>query len=100
MVNVPEFDLNDPFTLNVESGGLTGTELQDARNKMWRNRCINDTYEPAPHLRSSPPQQGWRREWSIWMTGSPARASGSWKTGRSAAIRSVDMEERHFYREP
>lgn len=47
MVNVPEFDLNDPFTLNVESGGLTGTELQDARNKMWRNRCINDTYEPG-----------------------------------------------------
>ena len=47
MVNVPEFDLNDPFTLNVESGGLTGTELQDARNKMWRNRCINETYEPG-----------------------------------------------------
>lgn len=47
MVNVPEFDLNDQFTLNVESGGLTGTELQDARNKMWRNRCINDTYEPG-----------------------------------------------------
>ena len=47
MVNVPEFDLNDPFTLNVESGGLTGTELQEARNKMWRNRCINDTYEPG-----------------------------------------------------
>lgn len=47
MVNVPEFDLNDPFTLNVESVGLTGTELQDARNKMWRNRCINDTYEPG-----------------------------------------------------
>ena len=47
MVNVPEFDMNDPFTLNVESGGLTGTELQDARNKMWRNRCINDTYEPG-----------------------------------------------------
>ena len=47
MVNVPEFDLNDPFTLNVESGGLTGTELQDARNKMWRNRCINDTYKPG-----------------------------------------------------
>lgn len=47
MVNVPGFDLNDPFTLNVESGGLTGTELQDARNKMWRNRCINDTYEPG-----------------------------------------------------
>lgn len=47
MVNAPEFDLNDPFTLNTDSGGLTGTGLQDARNKMWRNRCINDTYEPG-----------------------------------------------------
>ena len=47
MVNVPEFDLNDPFSLSGESSGLTGAELQDARNKMWRNRCINDTYEPG-----------------------------------------------------
>ena len=47
MVNAPEFDLNDPFTLNSDSSGLAGTELQDARNKMWRNRCINDTYEPG-----------------------------------------------------
>nr|WP_142412132.1 penicillin-binding transpeptidase domain-containing protein [Clostridium sp. Marseille-P7770] len=47
MVNAPEFDLNDPFSLSGESSGLTGTELQDARNKMWRNRCINDTYEPG-----------------------------------------------------
>lgn len=47
MVNAPEFDLNDPFTLNLDGGGLTGTELQDARNRMWRNRCINDTYEPG-----------------------------------------------------
>ena len=47
MVNAPEFDLNDPFSLSRESSGLTGAELQDARNKMWRNRCINDTYEPG-----------------------------------------------------
>lgn len=47
MVNAPEFDLNDPFSLSGESSGLTGAELQDARNKMWRNRCINDTYEPG-----------------------------------------------------
>ena len=47
MVNAPEFDLNAPFSLSGESSGLTGAELQDARNKMWRNRCINDTYEPG-----------------------------------------------------
>lgn len=48
MVNVPEFDLNDPFTLNTgEEGNLTDEEYQDALNQMWRNRCINDTYEPG-----------------------------------------------------
>ncbi|MCI8464535.1 MAG: peptidoglycan glycosyltransferase [Lachnospiraceae bacterium] len=49
MVNVPEFDLNDPFTLNtaVNTEGLSEEELQDLRNQMWRNSCINDTYEPG-----------------------------------------------------
>lgn len=47
MVNVPEFDLNEPFTLNVDSAGMTDKEKQDALNKMWRNDCINDTYEPG-----------------------------------------------------
>ena len=49
MVNVPEFDLNDPFTLNtgVDTEGLSEQELQDLRNRMWRNSCINDTYEPG-----------------------------------------------------
>ena len=49
MVNVPEFDLNDPFTLNtgVDASTLSDEEKQDALNQMWRNRCINDTYEPG-----------------------------------------------------
>ncbi len=49
MVNVPEFDLNDPFTLNtgVDIEGLSEEEKQDALNQMWRNGCINDTYEPG-----------------------------------------------------
>ena len=47
MVNAPEFDLNDPFSLPETTDGLSAKELQDARNKMWRNRCINDTYEPG-----------------------------------------------------
>lgn len=48
-VNVPEFDLNDPFTLNyeVDTSGLSEKEIQDLCNKMWRNACINDTYEPG-----------------------------------------------------
>lgn len=48
MVNEPEFNLNEPFTLNTEiDTELSEEEKQDALNKMWRNQCINDTYEPG-----------------------------------------------------
>lgn len=49
MVNIPEFNLNDPFTLNtgVNQSEMTEEEKQDALNQMWRNGCINDTYEPG-----------------------------------------------------
>ena len=57
MVNVPEFDLNNPYELSEEmllsvTGGdasagdaLTQEEKQNLLNAMWRNGCINDTYE-------------------------------------------------------
>lgn len=48
MVNYPEFNLNEPFTLNYEvEGELTAEEEQNLLNQMWRNPCINDTYEPG-----------------------------------------------------
>lgn len=49
MVNAPEFNLNEPFELNTgqDPDSLSDEELQDALNQMWRNRCINDTYEPG-----------------------------------------------------
>lgn len=71
MVNVPEFNLNDPFTLNTASGleeetegtedpagetegqeagetaAMTEEKKQELLNQMWRNQCINDTYEPG-----------------------------------------------------
>ncbi len=57
MVNVPEFDLNDPFTLitepekesqeSLETAGKQKDNSQDLLNQMWRNQCINDTYEPG-----------------------------------------------------
>lgn len=48
MVNVPEFNLNDPFTLNVEEpAGISEKERQELLNQMWRNPAINDTYEPG-----------------------------------------------------
>ena len=48
-VNVPEFDLNDPFTLNTgeDVSALSQEEEQDLLNQMWRNPCLNDTYEPG-----------------------------------------------------
>ena len=50
-VNVPEFDLNDPFTLNTAEETVAGTDSgsskQDLLNQMWRNPCLNDTYEPG-----------------------------------------------------
>lgn len=48
MVNAPEFDLNAPFTLNYElDENITDEQKQELLNKMWRNGCINDTYEPG-----------------------------------------------------
>jgi stage V sporulation protein D (sporulation-specific penicillin-binding protein) len=64
MVNVPEYNLNDPYTLvdvtdlyvtpieteettETAAETLTEAEKQDALNNMWRNFCINDTYEPG-----------------------------------------------------
>ena len=47
MVSVPEFDCNDPFTLNTEANPETEEQKQDLLNAMWRNPCINDTYEPG-----------------------------------------------------
>lgn len=48
-VNVPEFDLNQPFQLNAEADttGLSQQQKQDLLNQMWRNPCLNDTYEPG-----------------------------------------------------
>lgn len=69
MVNVPEFDLNQPFTLpesesqekaktesqdetetqdeGAAQAPMTEAEKQELLNQMWRNPCINDTYEPG-----------------------------------------------------
>ena len=46
MVNVPEFHLNDPFTL-TEAYAAEGENRQELLNRMWRNPAINDTYEPG-----------------------------------------------------
>lgn len=50
MVNVPEFNLNEPFSLDsvgLDTESVADDEKQDLLNQMWRNSCINDTYEPG-----------------------------------------------------
>ncbi|MGL5677287.1 MAG: penicillin-binding transpeptidase domain-containing protein [Cellulosilyticaceae bacterium] len=52
MANTPDFNLNEPFTINNEElqaiwHTLTPTEKQNELNQMWRNFTINDTYEPG-----------------------------------------------------
>lgn len=49
MVDVPEFDLNNPFQLpdSTEQSEMTEKDRQNALNQMWRNGCISDTYEPG-----------------------------------------------------
>ncbi|MEG1848344.1 MAG: penicillin-binding transpeptidase domain-containing protein, partial [Lachnospiraceae bacterium] len=44
MVDVPEFNLNEPYRLPE---GQIYQSKEDALNRMWRNACINDTYEPG-----------------------------------------------------
>ena len=47
LADVPEYDLNDPFTLPEETGAATQEQQQELLNRMWRNACISDTYEPG-----------------------------------------------------
>ena len=48
-VNVPEFDLNNPFLLpeDIDTSSMTQQQKNDALNRMWRNQSVNDTYEPG-----------------------------------------------------
>lgn len=47
MVNWPEFNLNEPFELPESVFASSEEEKQELLNQMWRNGCINDTYEPG-----------------------------------------------------
>lgn len=47
MTGVPEFNLNDPYTLSEDTKNLTQKEKNEKLNAMWRNGCVSDTYEPG-----------------------------------------------------
>lgn len=46
MVNLPEFDLNDPYKTD-QKVQLSEKGTQDYLNQKWRNHCVSDTYEPG-----------------------------------------------------
>ncbi|MEI3211359.1 MAG: penicillin-binding transpeptidase domain-containing protein [Lachnospiraceae bacterium] len=47
MADVPEFDLNHPYEIGEEYGSVSEEKKQEILNGIWRNGCINDTYEPG-----------------------------------------------------
>lgn len=47
MTSVPEFNLNDPYTIVEDTASLTSKEKMEKLNAMWRNGCVSDTYEPG-----------------------------------------------------
>ena len=89
MVNVPEFNLNDPFTLNVGEEASSEEERQEALNQMWRNGCINDTYEPDLPLRSLQHLPVWKKESWIWRILFSVPGTARWRIGKSGATRSA-----------
>ena len=99
MVTVPEFNLNDPFTLPAGAPPADPDKKQELLNQMWRNPCINDTYEPGSTFKIITAAAGWRRESLRSRTPFPVRASGLWRIGESGATRREDTEGRPSFRD-
>ena len=98
MVNVPEFDLNDPFTLNeeIDTSGMSEKEKQDLLNQMWRNPCLNDTYEPGSTFKIITMSAGLEEKWYPWTINSIVPATEWWKTGESTAATEGDTGPKIF----
>ena len=98
MVNVPEFNLNDPYELNtgVDEETLSDEELQDQLNQMWRTGASMILMSPDLHSRSSPLPPAWRRASCRWTTPSCVPVTALWRTGRSAATKWEGMESETF----
>ena len=101
-VNAPEFDLNDPFTLNTDAdtGTLSQEELLELQNQMWRNACINDTYEPGSTFKIITMSAGLEEgvvapEDTFYCPGYKL-----WRTGGSAAIKGPATGPRLLSRGP
>ena len=98
MVNAPEFNLNDPFTLNTGESmdGMSEQQKQDALNQMWRNQCVNDTYEPGSTFKVFTSSAALMSGTSTIRISFPARDLRSWRTEESAVIKQEDMGGQDF----
>ena len=98
-VNAPEFDLNAPFTLpEGTDAALNDEEKQAMLNQMWRNRSINDTYEPGSIFKvftaSAALEEGVVKEEDTFTV----LDTSLWKTAGSGVRGRLDMDPRRLYR--
>ena len=100
MVNVPEFNLNEPYELNtgVDENSLTDEELQDALNQMWRNRCINDTYEPGSIFKIILPLLVLKKVLFLLKIRFIVRDTGLWRTAESDVTRWEAMGRKPLFK--
>lgn len=84
MANYPTFDLNEPFTINDSElakawDTFTAEEKNDYLNRMWRNKAINDTYEPGSTFKIVTASAG--LEEGVITPDSPFTCTGSMTVG-------------------
>lgn len=100
MVDYPEFHLNEPFQLIEEYKEYEGTKKeQEYCNRMWRNQCINDTYEPGSTFKVITAAAHWKKVWFLWKTGFTVRDISWWRTAGFAATKRPGMERKALWKE-
>ena len=89
MVNVPEFDLNEPFTLNMGNAG-EGTQADDSLHNSGTSGEMDALMihmSRVPLLKLLRRQPVWKKGWYLFQIHFPVRATGSWKTGKSGVTK-------------
>lgn len=96
MVNVPEYDLNDPFSLSAKKRKANSKKQQEYLNKKWRNSCLNDTYEPGSVFKIVTATAGLESSKVSVNDHLIVQDFGLWRIARSGVTKSEDMEVRHL----